>query len=153
MHDEGDWGKETGDNVRAPAFPIYRLINCLACPFDRLSPVPLPLLLSPLSPMAFLGRDSQADLQRVERFKAWTSARTPYAIISAAAGLLSIVDFWTMVLGVIAGIAAIALGFRGLRDLREKPRLLGYRLCITGIVLGSIGLVLSLAMWVGVTYG
>ena len=97
--------------------------------------------------MAFLGRDSQADLQRVQRYKAWTSARSPYAIISVAAGLFSIVDCWTLVLGIIAGIAAIGLGIRGLRDLREQPHLLGHRLCITGIVLGSLGIILSLLMW------
>lgn len=97
--------------------------------------------------MAFLGRDSQADLQRVQRFKTWTSARSPYAIISVAAGLVAIIDCWTLVLGIIAGIAAIGLGIRGLRDLREQPHLLGHRLCITGITLGTVGIILSLVMW------
>ncbi len=97
--------------------------------------------------MAFLGRDSPADLQRVRRFKTWIGARSPYAVISVAAGLFSIVDCWTLVLGILAGVAAIALGVRGLRDLREQPHLLGHRLCITGIALGIIGLALSLVMW------
>ncbi len=100
--------------------------------------------------MAFLGRDSQVDLQRIERYKAWTSARSPYAIISVAAGLLSIVDCWTLILGVVAGLAAIGLGIRGLRDLREQPHLLGRRLCFTGIIMGVVGLVLSFAMWMWV---
>jgi len=100
--------------------------------------------------MALFGRDSQADLQRAQRFKAWFSQRTPYAILSAAAGLFSVVDFWTMVLGVIAGVAAIVLGTRGLKELREQPSLKGRRLCLAGITLGVLGLLLSLAMWIWV---
>jgi len=97
--------------------------------------------------MALFGRDSQADLQRIERVKAWTAARTPYALISFAAGLVAVVDCWTLVLGIAAGIAAIGFGVRGLRDLKEQPPLLGRRLCIAGIILGGCGLVLSFVMW------
>lgn len=97
--------------------------------------------------MAFLGRDSQTDLRRIERLKAWLALRTPYAPISVAAGIISIVDCWTLILGIAAGVAAMGLGFRGLRDVKEQPQLLGRRLCLTGILLGAIGLVLSFAMW------
>ena len=97
--------------------------------------------------MALFGRDSQADLQRIERVKHWTAARSPYALISLGAGLFAVVDFITLVLGIGGGLAAIAFGWRGLRDLRQHPHLLGRKLCIAGITLGIIGIVLSVAMW------
>lgn len=100
--------------------------------------------------MAFLGRDSQTDLRRIERLRAWMSVRTPLGPISVAAGIIAIVDCWTLVLGIAAGIAAIALGVRGLRDLREQPQLLGLRLCVTGIGLGVLGLMMSFVMWMWV---
>ena len=100
--------------------------------------------------MAFLGRDSERDLARIERFRHWAQARAPLALFSACLGLLSIVDCWTLILGVAAGIAAIITGILGLRDLKKRPELLGRKLCITGIILGAIGLVLSFAMWMWV---
>lgn len=100
--------------------------------------------------MAFLGRDSQTDLRRIERLKVWLALRTSYAPISVAAGIISIVDCWTLILGIAAGVAAMGLGYRGLRDVKEQPQLLGRRLCLTGILLGAIGLVLSFAMWMWV---
>jgi len=98
--------------------------------------------------MPLLGRESQRDLDRVERVKRWMAARTPYAVVSAAAGLMAMVDFITVVIGVIAGIVAMVAGRRGLRELREKPQLLGRRLCIAGMAMGSLGLALSVAVWV-----
>lgn len=100
--------------------------------------------------MALFGRDSPADLQRIERVKQWVAARTPWAIFSVAAGLLAIVDCWTLVIGIAAGIGAILCGVRGLRDLAEHPHLTGRRLCITGIILGGVGLLLSFIMWMWV---
>jgi hypothetical protein len=97
--------------------------------------------------MAFLGRDSQRDLDRIDRAKRWIAARSPYAIISAGAGLMAIVDSITLVIGVIAGVAAIFTGRMGLRELKEKPELLGRRLCIAGMVMGILGLALSFAVW------
>ncbi len=97
--------------------------------------------------MAFLGRESEADRQRVERYRQWIRARTPLALISMALGLLAVVDCVVFVLGVPAGIAAIATGLRGLREIKAKPQLLGRRLCIAGIVLGTLGVALSFFMW------
>lgn len=100
--------------------------------------------------MALFGRDSQADLQRIEAVKRWVAARTPWAIFSVAAGMLAIIDCWTLIIGIAAGIAAILCGIRGLGDLAQHPHLTGRRLCITGITLGSIGLLLSFVMWMWV---
>ena len=97
--------------------------------------------------MAFLGRESEADQQRIERMRVWIHARTPYALISLALGLLAVVDFWTLVLGVAAGVAAIATGRRGLREINANPQLLGRRLCVAGIALGAMGIALSIFMW------
>lgn len=97
--------------------------------------------------MAFLGRESEADKQRIERMRVWIHARTPYALISLALGLLAVVDFWTLILGVAAGVAAIVTGRRGLHEIRANPQLLGRRLCASGIALGGLGIALSLFMW------
>ncbi|MEX2216028.1 MAG: hypothetical protein WD768_18090 [Phycisphaeraceae bacterium] len=100
--------------------------------------------------MGFLGRDSASDLRRIERWRQWAHARTPYALISPALGLLAIVDCWTLILGVAAGIAAIVTGIVGLRDLKERTNLIGKHLCFTGITLGILGLIASFAMWLWV---
>lgn len=93
--------------------------------------------------MAFLGRETAGDVERAARYKAWVHARTPYALLSVAAGLLSIVDFFTIVLGVPLALLAIGAGAYGLREIGRRPELLGRRLCIAGIVMGGVGLVLT----------
>ena len=97
--------------------------------------------------MAFLGRETEAEKQRIERMRSWIHARTPYALISPALGMLAIVDFWTLVLGLAAGVAAVITGNAGLRDLKVRPQLQGRRMCVTGIGLGIVGLLLTLVMW------
>jgi hypothetical protein len=90
--------------------------------------------------MAFLGRESEADLRRAERFRAWFQTRTPYALPSAALGALAMLEAFTLV--PIFGLAAIGLGIAGLRDLARRPNLSGRRMCFAGIGLGVAGLAL-----------
>ena len=98
--------------------------------------------------MALFGRESTADRDRVERVRLWAQARSPLALFSLMFGLLSVLDFFTMVLGVPLALAAILLGALGLRDLRLRPDRLGRRLCIAGIVLGCAGLMLGAAFFI-----
>ena len=93
--------------------------------------------------MAFLGRETRAEQERVDRFQAWFRARPVVAVLSPLLGLLSIVDFFTIVLGGPAGVAAIVMGVVGLKHLRQSPGQPGARLCVAGIVMGAIGIVLT----------
>jgi hypothetical protein len=94
--------------------------------------------------MAFLGRESAADQQRADRIKAWVQARSPYALFALGFGVVAVFDFFTG-LGVPLGIVAIVVGVLGLRDLRRRPELIGRRMCMTGITLGIVGVVLTIA--------
>ncbi len=96
--------------------------------------------------MGLFGRESPARQQRIERRTAWIHAHTRWGFASAALGVVAVLDSFTLVLGVLAGVAAIATGLRGRRELRAQPQLRGERWCTVGIVLGTLGLVLSLLM-------
>jgi hypothetical protein len=97
--------------------------------------------------MAFLGRETDADRVRAERFRQWIHARSPYALASMLFGIVAVLDAFTLVIGIIAGIFAVALAGFGIIDLRRRPQLLGQRLCNTGIILGTVGILASLILW------
>ena len=93
--------------------------------------------------MALFGRETAGERQRVERLQTWMRARSPYALFSVLFGAVAALDFLTLVLGVALGSVALVLGAIGLRELKRKPELRGRRLCVTGMVLGGAGIVLS----------
>src|SRR5262245_42832514 len=97
--------------------------------------------------MALFGKPSAADDQRAERAKIWVQQRSPFSIISVMFGVLAVLDFFTGVVGAAFAVAAIALALIGLNDLTRRPQMLGRRLCITGLVLGVLGLVLCIAFY------
>jgi hypothetical protein len=97
--------------------------------------------------MSFFGRQSQTDLDRGERFRAWVGARTPFALLSFLFGIVAVLDAFTLILGVAAGVAALALGGLGLRDLKRRGHLSGHRFCAAGMILGLCGILLSMVMW------
>ena len=97
--------------------------------------------------MALFGRESEADRQRAERVRHWAQARTPYALVGLACGLLAVIDSFTLVIVIAAGVAAIVLGIVALKAIQRQPELLGRRLAVAAIVLGAFGVVLSLLMW------
>jgi hypothetical protein len=98
--------------------------------------------------MALLGRESQAERDRVERIGAWIRARSGLAVVSVPIGVVAVIDFFTLVLGVGLGVLAIVLGVLGLRELRRRPHLLGRRMAIAGIVLGCTAQALSTLFYV-----
>lgn len=103
--------------------------------------------------MAIFGRESAADRARVERVRLFVQSRSPWALLSAMAGLLSVLDFFTLVLGLPLAIGAIVLGLAGLGDLKRRPGLGGRGLCIAGIVLGGLGLLLGAFFFLRVVVG
>jgi hypothetical protein len=88
--------------------------------------------------MALFGRHSQAELQRQERIQGWIRARSPFALFAGLFSTLSLLDFFTP-LGPLCGITAIVLALRGRAHLRQRPDLLGHRLCRASLVLGALG--------------
>ena len=44
--------------------------------------------------MAFLGRETEAEKQRIERMRSWIHARTPYALISPALAVVAGNESW-----------------------------------------------------------
>jgi len=97
--------------------------------------------------MALFGKESVKDTARADAFKAWILARPGEAIISLCSGFLAVLDAFTVVIGLAAGVAAIILGRRGLKRIEQEPHQLGKRLCVTGMILGSLGITLSLLLW------
>lgn len=97
--------------------------------------------------MALFGRESDADAQRAQRVRDWVQRRSPFALVSGMLGVMAMLDSFTGVLGVALGAAAIVLAVRGLRDLKQRPHLVGRRLCCTGLALGSVGVLVGVAIW------
>ncbi len=97
--------------------------------------------------MALFGRESRADTQRATRFKKWIEVRCPLALASVLLGIVSVVDAFTLVVGAMAGVAAITTGVLGKRQIDKQPHWLGLRLCMAGMVLGGVGILCSLVMW------
>ena len=87
------------------------------------------------------GRDSAKREQRAQQVHEWCHARSLYALVAGMLGIIAPID------GLIFfpfALAAVIVGILGLRDLKKRPALLGKRLCILGIVGGTIGLTLAM---------
>jgi hypothetical protein len=97
--------------------------------------------------MGILGKESSRDKARADAFKAWITARAGESIISLGAGVVAILDAFTVVVGILAGVLAITCGYRGLKRIAQQPDLLGKRLCVAGMILGSMGIAMSLILW------
>lgn len=97
--------------------------------------------------MALFGRETRANVERAERYRVWAQARTPYALFGMLFGIISVLDSFTLVLGVPAGLLAVMLGWLARRDLQRNPEKLGHRLALGAIVLGCMGIGLAWLMW------
>jgi hypothetical protein len=97
--------------------------------------------------MGLFGRENGREAERAQRIGAWVQQRTSLSLCSAMFGCLAVLEAWTMVLGVAAGLAAVGTGLAGLRELRDTPERYGWRLCRFGIVMGCVGLTLSVSVW------
>ena len=91
--------------------------------------------------MAVFGRPSKTSVDRAARAKVWIEARTRLGLVSIMLGVIALIDAWTMIIGLLAGAAAIIVGQKGLRQIKEQPGLLGRRLCIAGTIMGAIGII------------
>ena len=101
--------------------------------------------------MGIFGRESAADAARARRVGLWAQQRHPLALLAMVLGILAVIDSITMVIGIAAGLGAIVVGMLGLRRLKREPKRLGRRLCLTAIVLGIVGIGMSLTVYAWTT--
>ena len=92
------------------------------------------------------GQETQARQERINRFSEFVRSRTPWSLAATLFGVLSVLDAFTIVIGLLTGIGAIVTSVVGLRDIQARPHLGGARLCKTAMVLGSLGIALSIVM-------
>ncbi len=93
--------------------------------------------------MPLFGRPTPRDDARAETYRAWLSARDPFAIASLVLGLFSLIEF-----GVIPvfGIAGTVLGIHALRRLKARAdpaRPHGHYLAYTGIATSIVSLLIA----------
>jgi hypothetical protein len=96
--------------------------------------------------MGLFGRESQADVERIERISRWLRERHPFGLFSVLFGAIAVVDSFTLIIGATCGIIAIIVGSMGLRQIAQGDPRLGRRFCIAGIALGCVGVTLTIIM-------
>ena len=99
--------------------------------------------------MALFGRPTAKDDERVAAWGEWIRDRNPLAIASLVLGIFSLIEFGALL---VFGIAGIALGIIGLKQLRQRAPddaspAFGHRLATTGIVLSAVSLVIAAALF------
>ena len=75
-----------------------------------------------------------------------TTQRLPFAVKSLILGFLSCTIF-----GIISGIPAVIYGHKALSKYKRDPKtyVTGKRIALSGLILGYTGIVLSIALFVG----
>ena len=68
-----------------------------------------------------------------------------FAIAALVLGILAVLSCWTVLGGILLGLAAIVLGIVGWRRARSGAAT-GGGMAVTGVVLGTIGLILSVIL-------
>jgi|GEM_PF-1387576 len=96
--------------------------------------------------MGLFGRESEAQKQRIEGYTRWIHARDSYSLGCLLLGIIAVVDSFTMVIGVGAGVAAIVLSILGNRRIGADGDKLSRRFCWIGLALGIIGIGLAITM-------
>jgi len=96
--------------------------------------------------MALFGRETEQDRQRAEAHAVWVRQRNPLAIASVVLGVFSLIEFGSIP---IFSIAGLALGIVALRQLKQpaNAQMLGHRLAWTGIALSSVALLTGTAIY------
>lgn len=69
-------------------------------------------------------------------------ARNGFGWVALALGLLALVTFWSVIGGIVFGLAAVVLGFLGRGRVKRNEATNGGA-AITGIILGFVGLALA----------
>jgi Domain of unknown function (DUF4190) len=77
--------------------------------------------------------------------------RNPFAIAALVCGCVQILLFWTLILWPVLAIGAIACGLAALRQIHQRHDR-GRGMAISGIVLGSVGMLFFLAV-IGLVVG
>lgn len=93
--------------------------------------------------MAWLGRETEAEQQRVEAWRGWFVRQHPLAVVSAVLSIFSLTHFGTLWVDEIGGIV---LGVLAIRAGRRDPSR-GVRLAYVGILVGIISLVCAVVIY------
>src|SRR6185437_10493020 len=93
--------------------------------------------------MAFLGRETSRDQQKVESYRNWFGRQHPLALASAVLCIFSLTHFGTLFVDEIAGIV---IGIIAVRRAARSPGL-SVRLAYLGIEIGTISLICAVILY------
>lgn len=93
--------------------------------------------------MAWLGRETETERQRVDAWREWFVRQHPLALASAVLSIFSLTHFGTLWVDEIAGIV---LGVLAIRAGRRQPSR-GFTLAYVGIIVGVISLICAVAIY------
>ncbi|HYO10024.1 MAG TPA: DUF4190 domain-containing protein [Tepidisphaeraceae bacterium] len=94
--------------------------------------------------MAFFGRESARDRQRVEAYREWFVRQHPLALASAVLSVFSLTHFGTLWVDEIAGIVLGAIAIRSVRRTGGRSKVW---LAYVGIVAGVLSLILAIVLY------
>ena len=93
--------------------------------------------------MAWLGRETETERQRVDAWREWFVRQHPLALASAVLSVFSLTHFGTLWVDEIAGIVLGVLAIRA--GLRQPSR--GVTFAYVGIIVGVISLICAVAIY------
>jgi hypothetical protein len=93
--------------------------------------------------MAWLGRETEAEQQRVEAWRGWFVRQHPLAVVSAVLSIFSLTHFGTLFVDELAGIV---LGVIAIRRAAQSPEQ-SVRLAYVGIIVGIVSLACAIALY------
>ena len=93
--------------------------------------------------MAWLGRETEAERQRIDAWREWFVRQHPLALASAVLSVFSLTHFGTLWVDEIAGIV---LGVLAIPASRRQPSR-GVTFAYVGIIVGVISLICAVAIY------
>ena len=97
--------------------------------------------------MAWLGRETEAEQQRVEAWRGWFVRQHPLALASVVLSTFSLTHFGTLWIDELAGIVLGVLAIRAARRDPGQDPSRGVTLAYAGIVVGVVSLCLAIAIY------
>jgi hypothetical protein len=93
--------------------------------------------------MAWLGRETEAEQQRIEAWRRWFVRQHPLALSSAVLSIFSLTHFGTLWIDEIAGIVLGVIAIRSGRRNRSR----GVTMAYAGIAVGVLSLICAIAIY------
>ena len=99
--------------------------------------------------MAFLGRETEHDQARADAWTAWILRQHPFALVSAALSVFSLLHLGTLWLDELAGILLGALALVQIRRARERGegKADGRAMAWAGMLVGVASLVIACVVY------